>query len=88
MHCLPADKAHGVAPWLRQYTSLPLGVYPNNGRYDQWVWRWEQDLTPEQFAGHARDYAAEGMSIIGGCCGTRPEHIAAVARALKPVAAS
>jgi methionine synthase I (cobalamin-dependent) len=88
VHCLPADKAHGVAPWLRQFTSLPLGVYPNNGRYDMWVWRWEHDLTPEEFAEHARGYAAEGMSIIGGCCGTRPAHIAAVARALKPVAAS
>ncbi len=88
VHCLPADKAHGVAPWLRQFTSLPLGVYPNNGRYDQWVWRWEHDLTPEQFAEHARGYAAEGMNIIGGCCGTRPEHIAAAARELKPVAAS
>jgi S-methylmethionine-dependent homocysteine/selenocysteine methylase len=83
VHCLPADKGHGVAPWLRQFTSLPLGVYPNNGRYDQWVWRWEHDLTPEQLAEHARGYAAEGMNIIGGCCGTRPAHIAAVAHALK-----
>jgi hypothetical protein len=86
VHCLPAEQAHGVAPWLRQFTSLPLGVYPNNGRYDRWVWRWEHDLTPEEFAAHARGYAAEGMNIIGGCCGTRPAHIAAVARALRPVA--
>jgi S-methylmethionine-dependent homocysteine/selenocysteine methylase len=87
VHCLPADKAHGVAPWLRQFTSLPLGVYPNNGRYDMWVWEWTHDLSPEEFAEHARGYAAEGMNIIGGCCGTRPAHIQAVAEALKPVAA-
>lgn len=84
VHCLPADKAHGVAPWLREFTNLPLGVYPNNGRYDMWVWEWREDLTPEAFANHARGYAAEGMNIIGGCCGTRPEHIRAVADALKP----
>jgi hypothetical protein len=38
LNCLPPDAAHGVAPWLRQFMGLPLGVYPNNGRYDQWVW--------------------------------------------------
>jgi S-methylmethionine-dependent homocysteine/selenocysteine methylase len=82
VHCLPAEKAHGVAPWLRQFTSLPLGVYPNNGRYDMWVWKWEHDHTAEELAEHARGYASEGMSIIGGCCGTRPEHIAAIAEAV------
>ncbi len=83
VHCLPADKAHGVAPWLRQFTQLPLGVYPNNGRYDMWRWRWEHTTTPAELAEHARQYAAEGMNIIGGCCGVRPEHIAAIAQALK-----
>ncbi len=82
VHCLPAEDAHGVAPWLREFTSLPLGVYPNNGRYDMWEWRWEHDHTPAEMAEHARGYAEEGMQIIGGCCGTRPEHIAAMAAAL------
>lgn len=88
VHCLPADKAHGVAPWLRQFTTLPLGVYPNNGRYDMWKWEWTHTISPEEMAGHARGYASEGMSIIGGCCGTRPEHIAAIAEALKPATVS
>jgi S-methylmethionine-dependent homocysteine/selenocysteine methylase len=83
VHCLPPEKAHGVAPWLRQFTALPLGVYPNNGRYDMWVWKWEHDHSADELAEHARGFAAEGMNIIGGCCGTRPEHIAAIARAVK-----
>jgi S-methylmethionine-dependent homocysteine/selenocysteine methylase len=87
VHCLPPEKAHGVAQWLRGFTSLPLGVYPNNGRYDMWKWEWEHTITPEELAEHARGYAEEGMNIIGGCCGTRPDHIAAIARTLKPVAA-
>ena len=82
VHCLPAEKAHGVAPWLRQFTSLPLGVYPNNGRYDMWVWKWEHDHSAAELAEHARGYASEGMSIIGGCCGTRPAHIAAIVEAV------
>ena len=83
VHCLPPDKARGVAPWLRQFTSLPLGVYPNNGRYDMWQWRWEHTITPDELAAHARHYVAEGMNIVGGCCGVRPAHIAAVAKAVK-----
>jgi methionine synthase I (cobalamin-dependent) len=82
VHCLPPDKGHGVAQWLRRFTSLPLGVYPNNGRYDMWKWEWTHTISPEEMAEHARGYASEGMSIIGGCCGTRPEHIAAVAAAV------
>ncbi|HET6319518.1 MAG TPA: homocysteine S-methyltransferase family protein [Chloroflexota bacterium] len=80
--CAPAESLRGLAAWLRQYTQLPLGVYPNNGQYDMWQWRWEQVLTPEAFAAHARGFAEEGMNIIGGCCGTRPDDIAAVWKAL------
>ena len=54
----------------------------NNGRYDMWVWKWEHDHSADELAEHARAYASEGMSIIGGCCGTRPEHIAAIAQAV------
>ena len=81
--CAPAQSLHGLAPQFRQFTSLPLGVYPNNGQYDMWQWRWEHVLSPDEFADEARAFAAEGMSIIGGCCGTRPEDITAVARALR-----
>lgn len=88
VHCLPAEQAHGVAGWLRQFTTLPLGVYPNNGRYDMWVWKWEHDHSAEELAEHARGFANEGMSIIGGCCGTRPEHIAAIVDALRGSSAS
>ena len=84
VHCLPPVSAHGVAPWLRGFTSLPIGVYPNNGRYDMYTWRWEHTVSPDELADHARRYVAEGYVIVGGCCGVRPEHIAAIARAVKP----
>jgi 5-methyltetrahydrofolate--homocysteine methyltransferase len=38
--------------------------------------------TPEQMASKASRLVAAGANIIGGCCGTRPEHIAALRRAL------
>jgi len=80
--CAPAESMRGLAAQMRQYTKLPLGAYPNNGQYDMWQWRWEHVLTPEAFAAEAQSFAAEGMNIIGGCCGTRPADIATVAQAL------
>jgi homocysteine S-methyltransferase len=81
--CAPAESMRGLAPFLRQHTTLPIGAYPNNGQYDMWEWRWENVLAPEEFALRARGLVDEGMNIIGGCCGTRPVDIAAVAQALQ-----
>jgi 5-methyltetrahydrofolate--homocysteine methyltransferase len=40
------------------------------------------DVTPQVMADYARQFAALGVRIIGGCCGSTPEHIKAIARAL------
>jgi homocysteine S-methyltransferase len=40
------------------------------------------DAGPEAFAEHVARYADQGARIVGGCCGSTPEHIAAIARAL------
>jgi 5-methyltetrahydrofolate--homocysteine methyltransferase len=43
------------------------------------------DVTPEVMADYARRFVEEaGVRVIGGCCGSTPEHIAAIARALHP----
>ena len=52
---------------------------PQMGEHAHTVW----DVTPEQMAEHARAYVSLGARIVGGCCGTGPEHIAAIARALR-----
>jgi len=44
------------------------------------------DSTPEYFASFAREAVRLGVRIVGGCCGTRPEHIRAMAEALKDIA--
>jgi len=35
-----------------------------------------KDLDPESYAAHASDWLKAGATVIGGCCGTRPAHIA------------
>jgi len=45
--------------------------------------RFEYDADPETMAQHARSLRVLGVDIIGGCCGSTPEHIAAMAAALE-----
>jgi 5-methyltetrahydrofolate--homocysteine methyltransferase len=46
------------------------------------------DETPEVTSRLLREFAAEGLvNIVGGCCGTTPEHIAAIGQAVRPLAA-
>lgn len=44
--------------------------------------------SPEYFSSFAREAAASGASIIGGCCGTTPEHIRAIAQAVRDLSPS
>ncbi|MBI3978135.1 MAG: homocysteine S-methyltransferase family protein [Chloroflexi bacterium] len=83
VNCLPAVSVYGVLPWLRQATALPLGAYANTGRFVNPGWDFSMADTPEEYAAHARVWVQEGAQIVGGCCGTMPAHIAAVAEALK-----
>lgn len=72
---------------LRAATSLPLWVKPNAGLPEledgQAVWK----QTPEEFAAHLPSILQTGANIVGGCCGSGPEHVrriaALVARARK-----
>jgi 5-methyltetrahydrofolate--homocysteine methyltransferase len=44
------------------------------------------DETPDVTSRLLREFAAEGLvNIVGGCCGTTPEHIAAIAHAVQPL---
>jgi S-methylmethionine-dependent homocysteine/selenocysteine methylase len=45
-------------------------------------WEFTRDISEDEYAVHARDWQHMGASIIGGCCGTTPEYIRAVKRAL------
>ena len=87
VNCLPAEQVHGVATWLRQFTNITLGAYPNWGRYLRYEWDWSGCPSPEVFAEHAKKWAEEGMQIIGGCCGARPIDIEALVHAFKEPAA-
>lgn len=83
VNCLPPGQVAGVGEWLRRFTSLPIGAYPNMGKYLDYEWDWSTCETPAQIVELARGWAREGIQIIGGCCGARPAHIKGLVEAFK-----
>jgi methionine synthase I (cobalamin-dependent) len=59
---------------------LPLWVKPNAGVPRMVRDAVVYDAGPDDLARHLAGYAAQGARIVGGCCGSTPEHIAATAR--------
>ncbi len=64
-------------------TDLPLSAFPNSGFPEYVDGRSIYLSTPDYFASRARDMVAAGATLVGGCCGTGPEHIRALAEALR-----
>ena len=79
------------APALRQYVHelariapMYVSTYPNAGLPNEFG---EYDDTPEFMAETLAEFARSGLvNIVGGCCGTRPDHIAAIAEAVRGIA--
>lgn len=63
---------------LAKWTSLPIILKPNAGLPDPATGAY--DMTPEEFASEMVTASELGVSIIGGCCGTNPDFIAALAK--------
>jgi methionine synthase I (cobalamin-dependent)/5,10-methylenetetrahydrofolate reductase len=61
---------------------VPVVAKPNAGGPSRVAERFVYAATPEYLGEYARAFVAAGASIVGGCCGTGPVHIAAMAAAL------
>lgn len=65
----------GLVKELRKYTSLPIIVMPNAGLPESVDGKTVYNVSPEEFAQDMKEIALLGVSYLGGCCGTTPEHI-------------
>ena len=63
-------------------TEFLRAVYPTAGNPRADGTRLIYETTPEEFGASARELISRGARLLGGCCGTTPAHIAAVARAI------
>jgi methionine synthase / methylenetetrahydrofolate reductase(NADPH) len=68
---------------VRAATSLPLAAQPNAGIPRSVEGRNIYLCSPEYMASYARKYVAAGVRVVGGCCGTTPEHIREMKAALR-----
>lgn len=72
--------------YLSEHSSLPISVLPNAGLPSVVDGKTHYDLTPEQLAQfHLRHVAELGIGVVGGCCGTTPEHMRQVCEAVRSV---
>ena len=74
----PAEMGEAVRH-LSQHARLPIATQPNAGLPSVVDGAMHYDLTPRQLADHLERFVTElGVTVIGGCCGTTPEHMHAV----------
>jgi len=83
MNCtLGPQETHDVFVRLPSSIQTPLSVMPNAGYPTIVHGRNVYLSSPDYLSDYARAYSEAGAAIIGGCCGTTPEHIRAMARAI------
>jgi S-methylmethionine-dependent homocysteine/selenocysteine methylase len=67
---------------VRQRWSGPLGVYPESGYFTQPNWNFVDVIPPADLVTEALGWVAAGVRLLGGCCGTNPDHIKALQAAM------
>ena len=79
--------AEQLRPYLEELSRIGdcyVSAHPNAGLPNQFG---EYDQTPEQMAALVKEFAESGfVNMLGGCCGTTPEHIAAIVDSVRTVA--
>ena len=70
---------------MAEYAAIPLLAKPNAGMPELIDGQTVFNVEPEEFAEVGKKLVEEGAAIIGGCCGTTPEHIRALKEAVKGI---
>lgn len=88
VNCLPPSNV-GACLAVLSRVGVPFGAYANLGEPDDASgFSRSEDCTPETFAAHAAAWIGAGAHVVGGCCGTTPDHLRAVRRRLARLTAA
>lgn len=74
MHTLTEDIQPSLLV-LKEKWSGPIGVYAHSGEFIMPNWQFIDIISPEAYASEAQKWVAQGVKVIGGCCGIGPKHI-------------
>ena len=74
-----------VMEYANTVPNFPIWAKPNAGvpHMDIQTEQAIYDMSPDDMANFAKKYVALGAKVVGGCCGSTPEHVAAIAKAVK-----
>lgn len=79
LNCAPPEDITAGMKQLAPKARTAIGAYPHIGRFDPPEWLFTDEYPPARFLDVAARWKGMGARILGGCCGTTPEHIAALA---------
>lgn len=79
LNCIPPEGVTRLLPRLREMTKRPVAVYAHLGNPEPITgWSFSSEVSPVEYGKYARQWWSQGANIVGGCCGTTPEHVRAV----------
>ena len=82
LNCAPPDDINAGLRELTRYCSSPTGAFAHIGRFDPPEWLFTDEYPPVKYLECARRWTEMGARVIGGCCGTTPDHIRALKQGL------
>ena len=82
MHTSVDDTGPALAAVRSRYGG-PLGAYPESGRFAMPDWVFVDVIGVDELVDVTRTWIAQGATVVGGCCGVSPEHIAGLASGLR-----
>ena len=93
VNCAPPAEIGRVLLKVKTATRLPFGGFAHIGRFSPPSWKFEffpqfaetESWAPGRYAEEVTHWREQGASIVGGCCGTTPAHIAALKTSLQLV---
>lgn len=77
------EEMKGLIEAMKPYASVPLVAKPNAGMPELVGGRTTFRMNPERFASCMKEIVRVGANLVGGCCGTTPDHIRILKKALK-----
>jgi homocysteine S-methyltransferase len=83
LNCAPPDDITVGLRELTAHRSAPTGAFAHIGRFDPPEWLFTDEYPPPKYLECARRWLDLGARVIGGCCGTTPEHIAEINSGLR-----
>lgn len=74
----PANTVGDAIGLLSEVFNGPLMAYPDSGYFKMPNWQFEDVIPPGTLREYAETWVEQGVTVLGGCCGLSPEHIAAL----------